>query len=126
MLAITATVLTVLLTLFLMLHILVLLKIISYRFIWGGRLKSEKEMYRFETVSILGNALFLMVSLARTNLAFTFLPPGFVNTALWLMTALFLLNTAGNVLSKNMLEKRLFTPVTLVMAVLSFVLAFAS
>ena len=44
--------LVLILSVLLVFHFLILLKIVPYNIIWGGRLKSNKEMYRFETVSI--------------------------------------------------------------------------
>jgi hypothetical protein len=44
---------------------------------------------------------------------------------LWLMFALFLLNTVGNLLSKNRYEKLIFTPITLLSAVFCLILAWA-
>ena len=49
-----------------------------------------------------------------------------ITYSLWLMTGLFLLNTLGNVTSKNKLEKRLFTPVTILLAIFSLTLALAN
>ena len=55
--------LLILLSLFLIWHFIILLKLIPYNLVWGGRLKSDKEMYRFEIFSILINALFVIVIL---------------------------------------------------------------
>ncbi len=42
---------------------------------------------------------------------------------LWLMFAMFALNTIGNLLSKNLTEALIFTPLTLLLALFSFRLA---
>ena len=44
-------------------HISILLQIIPYEYAWGGRLKSEQEMFQFETFSLLLNVLFLVFSI---------------------------------------------------------------
>ena len=118
--------LLILLFLFLLLHFLILIKIIPYNLVWGGRLKTDKEMYRFEIFSILINSLFLIVILVQANILRIDVPGKIVTYALWLMTGLFLLNTLGNAISKNKLEQRLFTPVTILLAIFSCILALAN
>ena len=118
--------LLILLSLFLLLHFSILIKIIPYNLVWGGRLKSEKEMVRFEIFSILINSLFVIVTLTQMNLLTIDMPKNVITYSLWLMTGLFLLNILGNVTSKNRLEKRLFTPVTILLAIFSLTLALAN
>jgi hypothetical protein len=45
---------------------------------------------------------------------------------LWIMTIFFAFNTFGNILSKNKLEKRLFTPIAILLTVFSLVLALSN
>ena len=59
--------LIIVLSIFLILHICVLLKIVPYSIVWGGRLKTDLEMYRFETVSIFINILFLFIILMQSH-----------------------------------------------------------
>ncbi len=118
--------LLILLTLFLLLHLIILLKIIPYNLIWGGRLKSDTEMYRFEIFSLLITSLFIVVILAHADLWIINIPDKIITVALWIMTGLFLLNTLGNAVSKNKIERLVFTPVTIVMAIFSLVLALSN
>ena len=118
--------LLILLSLFLIWHFIILLKLIPYNLVWGGRLKSDKEMYRFEIFSILINALFVIVILVQGNFLIIDIPKKIITYALWLMTGLFFLNTLGNVTSKNKLEQRLFTPITILLAICSFILALSN
>jgi hypothetical protein len=60
--------LIIILAFFLVLHLLILLKVIPYNIVWGGRLKSVKEMYRFEIVSIIVNLLFLFIILIQSSI----------------------------------------------------------
>ena len=113
----------ILLSLSLLLHFSILLKIVPYHFVWGGRLKTDREMYRFEMVSILINALFVVVILVQSKFIEIGLPQKIVTYTLWLMTGLFVLNTLGNLVSKNKFEKRVFTPVTILLSVFSLWLA---
>jgi len=105
---------------------MILLKIIPYHLIWGGRLKSNNEMYRFEIFSILLNALFIIVILAQADFWMINIPKNIITYALWLMTGLFLLNTLGNAISKNKIERLIFTPITILLAIFSLVLALSN
>lgn len=116
----------ILLFLFLLLHFLMLLKIIPYNLVWGGRLKTDKEMYRFEIFSIFINSLFIIVVLMKANFLSIGIERKIITYSLWLMTGLFLLNTLGNALSKNKLEQRLFTPLTILLAIFSLILAISN
>jgi hypothetical protein len=92
----------------------------------GGRLKSDKEMYRFEIISILINALFVIVILAQASFLTINVPKKIITYALWLMTALFLLNTLGNAISKSKIEQRVFTPITILLTIFSLILAISN
>ncbi len=118
--------LLILLSLFLALHFIILLKIIPYNLIWGGRLKSDKEMVRFEIFSILINALFIIVTLVQMHFVTIEIPRKIITYTLWLMTGLFLLNTLGNLTSKNKIEQWLFTPITILLAIFSLILALSN
>ena len=48
-------------------HTLVLFKIIPYSIVWGGRLKTDIEMYKFESVSLMLNSVFLVLVLIKAN-----------------------------------------------------------
>ncbi len=118
--------LLILLFLLVGLHLCILFKIIPYRAVWGGRLKSDAQMYRFEILSVLINLLFICLVLAKANYLEIDIPKKIITYSLWFMAALFLLNTLGNAVSKNKLEKRWFTPVTLLLAFFSIILALAN
>ena len=99
--------LIILLSLFLVLHFTILLKLIPYNLVWGGRLKSDKEMYRFEFFSILINSLFVIVILVQGNFLTIDIPKKIITYALWIMTGLFLLNTLGNKTKKKQISSRI-------------------
>lgn len=115
--------LIIVLSIFLILHICVLLKIVPYSIVWGGRLKTDTEMYRFETVSILINLFFLFIVLVQSHFLTIDFPKKTMTIILWVMTALFLLNTLGNATSKNKIEQKLFTPITIILTIFSLILA---
>lgn len=112
--------------LFLVLHFCVLLKIVPYTMVWGGRLKSDKEMYQFEIISIIMTILIIGFFLIQANILSIEIPNLIETIILWSLTILFLLNTLGNFQSKNKLEKIIFTPTTLVLAILCLSLAIAN
>ena len=118
--------LLIILSLLLVLHICILLKFIPYNVVWGGRLKSDTEMYRFEIVSILINLFFLFSILVQSNFLTINFPKKIMTIILSIMTALFLFNTFGNAISKNKIEQRVFTPITFILAILSLILAFTN
>jgi hypothetical protein len=103
-------------------HILVVIKVIPYTIVWGGRLKSDAEMYRFEFVSLGLNLLFTLIILVKAKVLAFRIRDSFVTLALWGMFGMFVLNTVGNILSENPLEKLIFTPVTVLLSTLILVI----
>jgi hypothetical protein len=104
-------------------HFLILVGIIPYTIVWGGRLNSDIEMYRFEAVSLLLNAFFLLTVLLKMNFIKITIPIKIFNGLFWAMSLLFFLNTVGNLLSKNELELLIFTPITALLCVFSIIVA---
>lgn len=115
--------LLILLSLLLLLHFIILLKIIPYTVIWGGRLKSNNEMYRFEILSVFIISLFIMVIMTQAGFTKLTIPNNLITYALLIMTGLFLLNTFGNAVSKNKIERLLFIPITILLTIFSLILA---
>ena len=115
--------LIVLLSASLVFHFGVILKIVPYKIVCGGRLKSDTEMYRFEIVSILINFVFLFIILVQSGMLFVAVPQKIMTVVLWIMAALFLFNTFGNAVSKNRIERWVFTPLTIILTILSLILA---
>lgn len=107
----------VLLTMVILFHLCIIIKVIPYEITWGGQLKSDTEMYIFETVSILINLFLSLVLLMKGD----FIKHKFSNKAvsiiLWVFFLLFVLNTIGNLFAKTSFEKS-FTILTLIFAIL--------
>lgn len=80
-------------------------------------------MYRFEVVSILVNCFFLFIILVQSGFVAIAFPKTTMTILLWSMTVLFLFNTIGNATSKNKIERKLFTPVTIILTLFSLILA---
>jgi hypothetical protein len=108
MIIITKTILITVLVVFLILHLGILFKWIPYSIVWCGRIKSDKEMYFFESVSIVGILIFILVSLVIVDFTNISLPENTKTTVLVLMSALFFLNTIVNIMSKNRIERLFF------------------
>ncbi|TCS43771.1 hypothetical protein [Reinekea marinisedimentorum] len=104
-------------------HLLILTGVVPYQFVWGGRLASVEQMYRFEAFSLLLNVAMLMVVLIRLGWLAVPLPARVVSALLWLMVLLFALNTVGNLFSLSLIEAVVFTPVTAACALLALRLA---
>jgi len=104
-------------------HGLAILGVVPYEMLWGGKLKDEGQMLVFETVSIWLNLLMLGIVAIEGKLWKMRVNPRLIKIVLWIMSALFLVNTMGNLFSKNVLEKIIFTPLTLLLFVLCLRLA---
>ncbi len=105
--------LTTLLSLVLLFHFFIILKIIPYSIAWGGRLTNDQEMYVFEGVSIAINVLLILVLALKAQPH----QRKWVDVLLWVFFGVFVLNTIGNLLAQTTFEK-CFSVVTLGFAVL--------
>lgn len=110
-------------TILLVFHLLVIGGIIPHNIVWGGRIHDRYQLHTLETFSLFTNALFLFIVLLKARIVKIDVPRFVVQIGLWVMSAMFVLNTVGNFYSQNTLEKAIFTPVTLLSAVFSVVLA---
>ncbi len=98
-------------------HLLIMVKVIPYTITWGGKLKTDSEMYVFESVSILINLFFIYLVLQRVGIVPTVFGIKVVTVLLWIFFGLFALNTVGNIFAVTTLE-RWFTLLTLANAFL--------
>ena len=111
--------LLIILSLIIVFHVLVLTGIIPFEIVWGGRLKTQEQMLKFEAASIFINLVMVGIVSLKTGLLKAPVSPFFIRVCLWAMFALFLLNTLGNLASVNAFEKMVFTPLTLLLALFS-------
>lgn len=107
-----------LLGLIIVFHIMVLLQVIPYSIVWGGRLETYNQMLGFETTSILINFILIIVVAIKGRFLKINISRKLINATLWIFIILFSLNTIGNLLAKATLETILFTPVTFVLAIM--------
>ena len=100
-------------------HGLVMLGIIPAGIVWGGGVRSHAQLMTAEGVSVLVTLMMLTVVAVKASYVKARINYRVLQGALWLMVLLFLANTAGNLLSKNDIEKWVFTPLTLLLALFS-------
>jgi hypothetical protein len=110
-------------TLAILMHVLILLKIIPYEFVWGGRLKSDSELIIFESISIVVQILFVSIISVKAGYVLKGKFKKTANFGTWVMFGLMVLNTIGNLASKSGLETIVMTPITILLALLVFRLA---
>lgn len=112
-------ILLVIVVLALLFHLAVLARLIPYQIVWAGRIGTDREMYVFESISLVVNAVFGLLLLMKAGYV-PVKPNGkWVNAALWAFFVLFLANTLGNLTARTTLEK-LFSLFTLGNAVLIY------
>ena len=111
------------LSLMVLFHVLVMVQVIPYGMVWGGRLENSSQMLLFEAISIAVNLLMLGAVATSAGMVKVKINRGLLKAALWTMFAVFLLNTIGNLLSNTETEKLIFTPLTLLLALFSLRLA---
>ena len=104
-------------------HSFVLLGIIPFDIVWGGKLKNQSEMISLERISLFITILMLMVGLLRAKIITFGNHPVKISVMLYTMSILFGLNSIGNLLADTNFEKFVFTPLTLLLSLLSWQLA---
>ena len=102
-------------------HLCIMLKIVSYEFTWGGRLKNDFEMYIFETISVIINLFLFSILLIKGKYLRAFISIKIVNITLWVFFIVLGLNTIGNILAKTNFEK-FFTLLTLALSILIWII----
>ena len=113
----------VLMVLLIIFHILIMIRIVPYDIVWGGQIKDDVSLMKFEIFALVTSFLFLVIILVKVDyLKFTKFRK-ITNIAVWIMFVFFLLNTVGNLASGVTLEKLIFTPITIILSVLIFRLA---
>jgi len=101
-------------------HVLVLVGIIPFDDVGGGRIKSKQDMYLLESFALCANFLLIFILLIKGKLIPEYLSIRHVNWLLEIFGFFFILNTAGNLVSSSSLEQFVFAPLTLVFTVLIY------
>lgn len=111
----------VLLSMVIIFHALIIIKIIPYNIAWGGRLQTDEQMYIFESASILINLLLGFILLMKGNYFKYQFKSKTLNIVLWIFLMLFIINTLGNIFAQTTFEK-MFAFLTLLLAFLVWVI----
>jgi len=111
--------LLVLLSAVILFHLCIITKLIPYNIAWGGRLENDKQMYVFESLSILINLFLISVLWIKNRSINHRFSQKLLNNILWAFFTLFLLNTIGNIFAKTNFEKY-FAILTFVFSVLIY------
>jgi hypothetical protein len=114
----TGNLLLVLFGLLVVFHILVLFNLLPSNIVWGGRAGSSSSPRALLTVSLILNILFAVVVAAKVGYIDVSSLRRLIDILLWIIFAYLLLNTVGNLASSSSLERFLFTPITIVAALL--------
>lgn len=104
-------------------HLSIIVGLVPFEIVWGGRLETREQMLVFESVSIVINGLVIYLLLEKTGFVPRRVPGRVMRVFMWLLMGLFFLNTIGNLLAETLFERLAFTPVTLISALLFYRLA---
>jgi len=108
----------------LLFHVLVILQVIPYAIVWGGKLESVQQMQRFETEAIIINLIIIGIVLTKAGYVLHSLQNSrAMQFVLWVLVIAFSINALGNFLADTTVETLVFTPLTLLSAVLMYRLA---
>ena len=105
-------------------HVLVLFRVIPFSIVWGGTIKTIENMQKMEAISLSVNALILVFVLSELGVIRKKCPRKLAKFFYLLLLNLFIFNTIGNLFSESNLEKTIFTPITLALSIMSFILLF--
>jgi len=116
------TILLLLLSAVLVLHLLILAGILPYEIFWGGQMNNETaNMVMMESIAVVLLSVFIGITVLNT-----FHPLNYrvmARVGMWIIFAYLLLNTVGNLASEELIEKAVMAPVTFLMSLLSLRLA---
>ncbi len=119
---VVSVLLLVLLVMLAIFHCLVLVKIIPFDFIWGGKLQNTSQMFLLEIVSLIINLIMIAITVISAGLIKSKIHPIITKVAMWTMFLFFILSAVGNLNSENKFEKNVFLPLTLLMFMLCLIL----
>ena len=105
-------------------HVLVLTRVLPGSAVWGGRAADTPDnLVLLEVTGLAVTLLFALVVALKLRALGATEPRRPIDIGVWVIFGYFLLNTLGNLASVSSLEKAVFTPVSLVLALLSLRLA---
>lgn len=99
-------------------HILIFVGIVPYNIVWAGKIKSKKELLLMESISLFISLMAAIIVGSKTNNLILIKDPTIVNIGMWILLALFVFNTIGNLTAKNPIEKYGFGTLTILISFL--------
>lgn len=111
-----------LISLVIVFHLAVITSLIPYDIVWAGKIHTLREMYTFESVSIAVNILLLVTLIMKNEYIKNGVSQSILDLLLWIFVIVFILNTVGNLMAETLFERWVFTPLTLISAVLLWVI----
>jgi hypothetical protein len=107
-----------------MFHLLVLVRVVPMTLVWGGRaVDAPVNPLLLEVVSLVVTLLFCLVVVARIGQFRSAALQTAGRYCIWLVFIYFTFNIVGNLVSLSSLESLIFTPVSVVLAILALRLA---
>ncbi len=105
-------------------HVLMLAGVLPADMAWGGRAgESAQSLTVLETVGLVVTVLFAVVVAAKAGYLGGLRFRRTIDVAMWIVFVYFVLNVVGNVASSSSLERAIFTPLSVVLALLALRLA---
>jgi hypothetical protein len=105
---------------------LVLLQVVDYKYAWGGQLQNTEQMYAFGALSLILQIVFMTIVLIKHKSQSSSIYFKITRVFVLGISAIFLLNTFGNIFAVSLFEKIVFTPMTLVACIASLRIALDS
>jgi len=104
-------------------HIFVMTGLVASSIVWGGRIESQTQFYVLESISLILNLTFLVFCLIAAGFIKAPISEKFLRRSFFVIGVIFLANTMGNILSLNDFERTVFTGLTFILSILSFIVA---
>ena len=101
---------------------IILFDFVPLDFLWGGRMETREQLLGFEVLSLAIMVLCFITVLIHSERLHVPALAGVTRIILWVLFALFILNTIGNILAETAFEKA-FAAITALLAVLCLRLA---
>ncbi|MHA8097905.1 hypothetical protein VR479_01255 [Aquirufa aurantiipilula] len=103
-------------------HLLVMAGLVPPDIVWGGRLQSQDELIKMESISLFILVFMALIIAIKARWIFINITK-VTDYVIWLIPLLFFLNNWGNLQALNAMERIIFTPITLVLTLTSLRIA---
>ena len=105
-------------------HVFVMLRFLPASAVWGGQLNVSKDgLIVLEVVALVVTLLFAVVVALKADYLRVPALKGLAKVGIWVVLGYFVLNVVGNLASASSVETLIFTPITVLLAVLALRLA---